>query len=226
MAKKDYMSKTSLTYFWQILKNTFAKKTDLSTIATSGSYSDLLNKPVIPTKVSQLDNDDGFITNETEIYIGLEEDAPEKTKLIITDEFVDYDEFPLGTVIEYDGDEVPEGYEEVEDKGEIYSTEEVRIGTWIDGKPLYRKVVNFGTLPNAAEKTVAHNIDNIDSICKVYGVTTNPSAATFSIPIASTVATKSIYVFTTKTNVVVGAGSDRTEFTKTYIIIEYTKTTD
>ena len=26
---------------------------------------------------------------------------------------------------------------------EIYSTEETRIGTWIDGKPLYRKVVSF-----------------------------------------------------------------------------------
>lgn len=27
--------------------------------------------------------------------------------------------------------------------GEVYSTEEVRIGTWIDGKPLYRKVFSF-----------------------------------------------------------------------------------
>lgn len=26
---------------------------------------------------------------------------------------------------------------------EIYSTEEVRIGTWIDGKPLYRKVIDY-----------------------------------------------------------------------------------
>lgn len=30
--------------------------------------------------------------------------------------------------------------------GEIYSTEEIRIGTWIDGKPLYRKVIT-GTVP-------------------------------------------------------------------------------
>lgn len=30
--------------------------------------------------------------------------------------------------------------------GEIYSTEETRIGTWIDGKPLYRMVVETSTL--------------------------------------------------------------------------------
>lgn len=29
-------------------------------------------------------------------------------------------------------------------KGEVYSTEEIRIGTWIDGKPLYRKVFVAG----------------------------------------------------------------------------------
>ncbi len=35
----------------------------LSTVATSGSYTDLSNKPTIPTKTSQLTNDSGFITS-------------------------------------------------------------------------------------------------------------------------------------------------------------------
>lgn len=51
------------------------------------------------------------------------------------------DTLPIGTIVEYEGDTVPDGYEEVEDEGEVYSTEEVRIGTWIDGKPLYRKTI-------------------------------------------------------------------------------------
>ena len=38
---------------------------DLATVATSGSYTDLKNKPTIPTKVSQLSNDTGFITGVT-----------------------------------------------------------------------------------------------------------------------------------------------------------------
>ena len=36
--------------------------TGLATVATTGSYNDLSNKPVIPTKMSQLDNDSGFVT--------------------------------------------------------------------------------------------------------------------------------------------------------------------
>lgn len=36
---------------------------DLSSVATSGSYNDLSNKPNIPSKTSDLTNDSGFITN-------------------------------------------------------------------------------------------------------------------------------------------------------------------
>lgn len=35
----------------------------LATVATSGLYNDLSNKPTIPTKISQLTNDSGFITS-------------------------------------------------------------------------------------------------------------------------------------------------------------------
>ena len=37
---------------------------DLATVATSGSYNDLSNKPTIPTKTSELTNDAEFITEE------------------------------------------------------------------------------------------------------------------------------------------------------------------
>lgn len=38
--------------------------TDLATVAFSGSYNDLSNKPTIPTKVSQLTNDSGYKTTD------------------------------------------------------------------------------------------------------------------------------------------------------------------
>lgn len=41
------------------------------------------------------------------------------------------------------------------DGGEVYSTEETRIGTWIDGKPLYRKVYQVTTPSNNGYVTVA-----------------------------------------------------------------------
>ena len=37
-------------------------RSELSRVATTGSFNDLLDKPVIPTKTSELDNDSGFLT--------------------------------------------------------------------------------------------------------------------------------------------------------------------
>lgn len=54
------LSTDGLTKLIQLIKSTFIKNTDtiavtsvqLSTVATSGSYNDLSNKPTIPTVVS------------------------------------------------------------------------------------------------------------------------------------------------------------------------------
>ena len=44
--------------------------TDLKTVAFSGSYTDLSNKPTIPSKVSDLNNDSGFLTSPVAIENG------------------------------------------------------------------------------------------------------------------------------------------------------------
>ena len=46
-----------------------------------------------------------------------------------------------------------------------YSEEEQVVGTWLDGKTLYRKIVNFGAFPNNSSKEVAHNITNLSQVC-------------------------------------------------------------
>ena len=56
------LSTEGLTKLIQLIKSTFIKNTDtvavttvqLSTVATSGSYNDLSNKPTIPTVVSSV----------------------------------------------------------------------------------------------------------------------------------------------------------------------------
>lgn len=45
------------------LLNTKANTGDLAAVATSGSYSDLSNKPTIPTKTSDLTNDSNFVVS-------------------------------------------------------------------------------------------------------------------------------------------------------------------
>lgn len=40
----------------------------------------------------------------------------------------------------------------------VYSTEEIRIGTWIDGKPLYRKTI-VSDYPAITTLTIAENVD-------------------------------------------------------------------
>lgn len=65
-----FMGSKSLQYFWNKLTSIFAKKAELSKVATSGSYKDLSNKPTIPTvptKVSSFTNDAGYITGSGSI---------------------------------------------------------------------------------------------------------------------------------------------------------------
>lgn len=65
-----------------------ADKSELSTVATTGEYSDLLHTPTIPTKTSELQNDAGFLTEYTEIDPTVSDWAREDTKPIYTAEEV------------------------------------------------------------------------------------------------------------------------------------------
>ena len=49
-------------------------------------------------------------------------------------------------------------------EGEKYSYEERQVGTWVDGKPLYERTVDFGTLPNKNTKSVPHGAGSVAEI--------------------------------------------------------------
>ena len=130
-------------------------------------------------------------------------------------------------------DAINGGMEDATYRANSYSTTETRIGTWIDGKPLYRKVVSFGALPNADTKRVEHGISNLGNVINVSGIAKRyiPASQTYSwqpLPLLyagnSTNFNASLSI--NPTHISIACDNDRTDFTENYIFIEYTKTTD
>lgn len=61
--KQDTINDLSTIRSGAAAGSTAVQPADLATVATTGDYDDLINKPTIPTKTSDLTNDSGFITD-------------------------------------------------------------------------------------------------------------------------------------------------------------------
>lgn len=105
-----------------------------------------------------------------------------------------------------------------------YSTSEVNTGhTWIDGSKVYKKTVNFGSLPNATSKTVAHGISNLSRVIKVEGYAyRSGDSVCFPIPYEADGAS-AIGINTNATNISIATGVDRTNIAECYVTLYYTK---
>lgn len=93
-------------------------------------------------------------------------------------------------------------------------------------RQVYRRVVNFGALPNTASKTVAHNlsITNGYTFTRIYGAASNTTGTTYiPLPYSSPVLANNIELSVDATNVTITTGSNRTSFTTTYVVLEYIK---
>lgn len=108
-----------------------------------------------------------------------------------------------------------------------YSTEEQVVGTWIDGKPIYRKVFIVTSLPNATVMPIQTDLDNI-KVTKIYGEANDSNGNTLPLP--------HVGVFTPNSSIEIAwlgiskqiriaTQSDRSSYSAN-IILEYIKTTD
>lgn len=112
-------------------------------------------------------------------------------------------------------------------------TEQVNGQTWFPNPSLnstssttpvrrqvYRKVINFGALPNSTSKAVAHGIDiaaygsNV-TFTRIYGCGSNPSTQFVGIPDA-----KSTIVVDT-TNITITTTANYSAYTTCYVVLEY-----
>lgn len=110
-----------------------------------------------------------------------------------------------------------------------YSTQEVKTNkTWINGKPIYRKVIDCGQLPNQGTKNVQINIQNVEFVTDMNLIATdNNEFIKYNIYYSSTVHDDFVIKISgsTLTSVRILTANDRTTYYG-YTIIEYTKTTD
>lgn len=107
--------------------------------------------------------------------------------------------------------------------GGNYSTSEVDTGfTWVDGKTIYKKTINFGTLPNNTSTNVAHGVTGVSAFISNSGYAV--SSTTFlPLPYAATAAANSIQLAVSGNNINIQTGTDRTGFSA-YVTLFYTKT--
>ena len=118
--------------------------------------------------------------------------------------------------------------------GEVYSTEEIVIGTWIDGKPLYQKTIiyNKSDFGSAGEHSLLHNIVNAEKIW--YDLSQSHVYTTEQVWTMSNNNSETGYNFTgiwaNKTTLSVYISSNLFNFIQPYnsivITVRYTKTTD
>lgn len=125
----------------------------------------------------------------------------------------------------------------------LYTDEEVITGqqflptystatsTNINYRNVFRKVIDFGTLPNASTKNVAHGITTTQdfSIIRLYATATDPAASTLqtAIPIPYvnvTTPSDGVQLDMDATNVsITTTTGNYTNYTRCFIIVEYIK---
>ena len=137
-----------------------------------------------------------------------------------TYDIVSGDNLPVGTEVDIDDNAtIPTGWEEIDDAGDVYSTTETRIGTWIDGKPIYRRI--FTGTKTGSRPVISNQVLNVDTVIKQYGQLTNNNwkyvLTTSSNGVGYKIEDSTFYIYS----------EDSTNTTWSYVTIyEYTKTTD
>ena len=133
------------------------------------------------------------------IVIGQESDVTDKTKLLVEPEDLEPNGSEVVNTLENNestkAPSVRVVNQALEITKNIYSTSKaIRIGTWIDGKPLYRKVLT-GTKAVGTDLVLSLNEDNVNELISTPEAKitrTGDSAASYTIPFyeSSTVFTR------------------------------------
>lgn len=111
---------------------------------------------------------------------------------------------------------------------QFYPTFSTDTAANVTYRGVLRKVIDFGALPNATTKSVAHGITftSTSSLTKLYGAATDAATPTFiPLPYSSTTLNNNIILNADGTNINITTAIDYSAFTRTFIVIEWITTT-
>lgn len=138
------------------------------------------------------------------------------------------DSMPVGTIVDYDGTSanIPVGWETL---GNDYSTTEINTGqTWIDGKPIYRIVLDI-TDTNTTSNWKQYNYSTLGI---PNGIDTAWFPEAYSIivqennPYVESFYSQGTRIQTSPATAKVNILGNGTAYSRYIIIMQYTKTTD
>ena len=108
--------------------------------------------------------------------------------------------------------------------GNYSTTEKKTEYKWVDGKYIYKKTINVGTLTNGTTKQVRHDITNLSAFVRIEGICQHTNKTAFSLPYAADSSVSyQIALAANDTYVNVSCGNDRTAYSA-YVTLYYTKT--
>lgn len=117
---------------------------------------------------------------------------------------------------------------------DFYSTTETVVGQWIDGKPIYRIVLET-TIPTCVTNGTAvttiysydSNIDVVTSIRAIYYKENNYYwSSGYTAVSGSSIVSSPVYYNTNSRGIIMSNNSTGWNDSKAYVILEYTKTTN
>ena len=170
-----------------------------------------------------------------EVIVGEASEITEDTKLIIEQDFID--NIGSEVVNSLEGNETNKApsvsvvNKALEKKKDIYTNEEVEIGTWIDGKPLYGKtIIMHDNIVSSSNNIFPHNIENAKLVMIRNAYTYEPNNGK-CVPLPVTLYDSStnedkLSISCDRTNIRFNVASGWGTGWYKIVILEYTKTTD
>jgi len=104
-----------------------------------------------------------------------------------------------------------------------YSTTEKIVGTWINGKSLYQKVIDFGAMPNNSTKSVSLGASGVDLVVSLRGIMYKTGYSIMIPDISDSPTFVRLFYDKNNNQIKISNNLDQSDYSA-YITVQYTKT--